>query len=229
MWCSARAFGFWSARRAAFELAPRLLATRCAPERSYLVSIRISSTLSRQADSRPACTFEAAQIRCRPSRATGHRHLAGGFQSRAVYRDGFGCIILHGDESKVAATGKFPGGEIGRCQRRTKKDRSKSNHLSPSSKRRSIAIHRTESATLSPGQSDRHSAQRQTLSRNATLLVTVLTRRFWDNSLAKSVTTRLSEFSCARRNWQLNSGHPSPNGTILPTLVTELRLISFCA
>jgi CubicO group peptidase (beta-lactamase class C family) len=38
---------------------------------------------------------------------------AGGFQSRAVYRDGFGCTILHGDEKKVAATGKFPGGEIG--------------------------------------------------------------------------------------------------------------------
>ena len=38
---------------------------------------------------------------------------AGGFQSRAVYRDGFGCMILHGDEKKVAVTGKFPGNEIG--------------------------------------------------------------------------------------------------------------------
>ena len=37
---------------------------------------------------------------------------AGGFQSRAVYRDGFGCMILHGDETKVAVTGKLPGDEI---------------------------------------------------------------------------------------------------------------------
>jgi CubicO group peptidase (beta-lactamase class C family) len=37
---------------------------------------------------------------------------AGFIHSRAVYRDGFGCIILHGDDSKNASIGPSPVGEM---------------------------------------------------------------------------------------------------------------------
>jgi CubicO group peptidase (beta-lactamase class C family) len=41
---------------------------------------------------------------------------AGVIQSRAVYRHGFGCMLLHGDETRDAGTGKVPAGSIATAQ-----------------------------------------------------------------------------------------------------------------
>ena len=63
----------------------------------------------------PGQTRLAKRLRYSVDRATRQvtTTWAGTFQSRAVYRDGFGCTLLHGDQPKDSATGPIPAGAIG--------------------------------------------------------------------------------------------------------------------